>query len=661
MANNLNLVVELILKNKAQLDAVIGELKEKHGIDIDTKEADASIENLKNTTQDAGAKNSNFAQTVTAISTAYMAMKQIVGQVKAALDGLVNTYQAQEKSDNNLLNSLKQKSTEYDKLFDSLSKEADAIQRVTMVGDEAAQKLMSAGLNMGIAITKVADATEGAIGLSTKFEAVGMSQETAMKGIALAYEGDFTQLQRYIPALKAAETESEKMTILQEQMVTGFELATAEIETTYGAMQQLENETGDLNEQLGEQLAPALLKVQKGFLDVTKSLLDMLNLADFEGEAFELMQIAAIQESIAGYTKDQLKLEQELVTNNLIKNGAIIHNLQQVENLNEVGKQRITDLQAENQLLIQKGTILDEELTKIAVAGEESLARAKDLAAQIGEDLKAGIKIELDTDKLITDEDEDIITENMDELLVLRQDFRERDYDLNTEHLQQKLDAIDNYYIANHDKLIEAGITEEQILAQQEQAKALIKASYKKKELKVTAKFFGDMAKIMKSTGKEGFEAYKAFAIIQATIDAYSSASAAYKSALAIPVIGLGFAPVAAAAAFAAGMINVKEIAAQKFTGGGIAQGTGGEDSVNAKLTPGEVILNAAQQKNLVSKLTGSGNSNELLGSMLNVLEMILSSVNNFPNKFILIDESTGKERYEAWLEDEAEYKRQMQ
>ena len=47
-------------------------------------------------------------------------------------------------------------------------------------------------------------------------------------------------------------------------------------------------------------------------------------------------------------------------------------------------------------------------------------------------------------------------------------------------------------------------------------------------------------------------------------------------------------------------------VRAIKFADGGIVPGTGDTDSVPAMLTPGEVILNAAQQENLVGGMGSS-------------------------------------------------------
>ena len=43
MASNIQVVIELLLKNKKELDSIIASLKEKHGIDIDTSDADSAM------------------------------------------------------------------------------------------------------------------------------------------------------------------------------------------------------------------------------------------------------------------------------------------------------------------------------------------------------------------------------------------------------------------------------------------------------------------------------------------------------------------------------------------------------------------------------------------------------------------------------------------
>lgn len=76
---------------------------------------------------------------------------------------------------------------------------------------------------------------------------------------------------------------------------------------------------------------------------------------------------------------------------------------------------------------------------------------------------------------------------------------------------------------------------------------------------------------------KKAFEIQKAANIANATIDTYKAAQGAYASLSSIPVVGPVLGAAAAAAAIAAGLVNVKNIASQKFEGGG---------SISASATP---------------------------------------------------------------------------
>ena len=74
----------------------------------------------------------------------------------------------------------------------------------------------------------------------------------------------------------------------------------------------------------------------------------------------------------------------------------------------------------------------------------------------------------------------------------------------------------------------------------------------------------------------EGSAAGKAAAIAQTTIDTYSSATAAYKSTVGIPVVGPVLAPIAAGVAVAAGLASVKKIISVKAPGDNGGGGGGG-------------------------------------------------------------------------------------
>ena len=94
----------------------------------------------------------------------------------------------------------------------------------------------------------------------------------------------------------------------------------------------------------------------------------------------------------------------------------------------------------------------------------------------------------------------------------------------------------------------------------------------RQKALDTTADIFGTMADLMGKQTKLG----KSFAITQALINTYSSATAAYNSAASIPVVGWVLGPIAAAAAVAMGLKNVAAIKSANVGGGGGGAASGG-------------------------------------------------------------------------------------
>lgn len=114
--------------------------------------------------------------------------------------------------------------------------------------------------------------------------------------------------------------------------------------------------------------------------------------------------------------------------------------------------------------------------------------------------------------------------------------------------------------------------------------------------LQGVSSMFGNMATVAKSFGKEGFAAYKAFAIAQATIDTARSAIAAYQSVVGIPYVGPILAPIAAGVAVAAGAAQIANIEAQSYATGGLVTGagTGTSDSIPINASNREFVVRNA-------------------------------------------------------------------
>lgn len=118
----------------------------------------------------------------------------------------------------------------------------------------------------------------------------------------------------------------------------------------------------------------------------------------------------------------------------------------------------------------------------------------------------------------------------------------------------------------------------------------------------------GDLASVGSMLGSiaglqnEGTDAWKTTKIAEARINTFIGAQGAFNSMIGIPVVGQILAPIAAGIAILAGQKQVDAINATeipKMARGGMVggYGNGTSDSVNAKLSRGEVVINAKSAK----------------------------------------------------------------
>jgi hypothetical protein len=183
----------------------------------------------------------------------------------------------------------------------------------------------------------------------------------------------------------------------------------------------------------------------------------------------------------------------------------------------------------------------------------------------------------------------------LQELLMSEGDFKLHKLNLDYQAQQllyanneEALKALQIKYSADKVK-IEEEVAAKQIAA--DKAVADKKAATLASQLDLTKKSFqafADVATLFagknKKAQKTAFNIQKAANIASTTIDTYTSAMAAYKSAVGVPVIGPVLAPIAAAGAVAVGLMNIKKIAASQFEGGGTpsADTGGGEKTATA-------------------------------------------------------------------------------
>lgn len=235
----------------------------------------------------------------------------------------------------------------------------------------------------------------------------------------------------------------------------------------------------------------------------------------------------------------------------------------------------------------------NDELKAIDAQEQQKLAKAKEFYSQGALSLKeyeqAKTAIVLEAGQKRQDE--------LDKRQKEAQGKQQKGDDFMAQIMGQNATELELLDIQEQQKLAVADKYREQGLISEKQYQAALNAineQYATKRADATATAFGNMASNIGSALGEASGAYKAFAIVQATIATYTAAIEAYKSTAAIPVVGPFLAPVAAAAAVGAGMAQVSAIRSAREQGG---QLSAGQASTIAERGKPEVIMPAGASR----------------------------------------------------------------
>jgi hypothetical protein len=242
----------------------------------------------------------------------------------------------------------------------------------------------------------------------------------------------------------------------------------------------------------------------------------------------------------------------------------------------EIRVSKLTDEQKEVDAIDKKYTKLIEDGKKskidVALLEEEKrlalagITKKYDDLEQVAKDEKiAKEKEKIATEKAVLQE----LTLSENELKLAKLTEQYAADQLLYKDNKEILKALDIKYAKDKEDLDKEELAKKQATLQQQLD--LVKGSFQA---------FADVATLFagknKKAQKTAFNIQKAANIASATIDTYTAATAAFKSAAGIPVVGAVLAPIAAAGAVAAGLMNIKKIAASKFEGGETPSASGG-------------------------------------------------------------------------------------
>ena len=161
---------------------------------------------------------------------------------------LTEAYAKQERAERTLAAALSASGEYTNQRMQGLKDYAASIQRVTKYGDEEVLQLMALEKSLGVSGPRLKEATRMTIGLAA---ATGRNVNSMATYVAMAMQGNFTMLRRYIPALRTTTDKTKQLQIVMDFAARGFRVAEGDARTYSGTLKQMGNAFGDVKERLG--------------------------------------------------------------------------------------------------------------------------------------------------------------------------------------------------------------------------------------------------------------------------------------------------------------------------------------------------------------------------------------------------------------------------
>lgn len=197
----------------------------------------------------AGAALKNFGQSALrigkAFATAFIGAGAAIGAFAAKA---LSAYAEQEKAERSLTAALNAYGETAAGIVPSLKEMAAAIQDETGAADEATLAGMARMKMLGVQTSKLGEAAKATIAL----RGLGLEEAAAQKAVSMAMQGSYDMLNRYVPALRTATSESEKAQIVNDLFVRGYEQQKDLLNTTAGSWAALKGRIGDAWEEAGK-------------------------------------------------------------------------------------------------------------------------------------------------------------------------------------------------------------------------------------------------------------------------------------------------------------------------------------------------------------------------------------------------------------------------
>jgi hypothetical protein len=238
-----------------------------------TKEAGDTAQKSMNRITLSFADLAKGAGVIAVANLAVQGLQKAWSSFTGALSGASAAYDTQVEAVKGLETALRLNGEEVSGQSATLQKFAGDLQALTGVGDEVTLGLMKQASMLGVSADKLQDTAKAAIGLA---EATGGDLEAGLRAARLAQEGNFTALQKIIPALKDAATDEEKLAKVQAFATKGLEAKVDASNRLVGAEERAAGAVGDLMEVVGALIAPIREVIAIGIRAMAEALTGIL-------------------------------------------------------------------------------------------------------------------------------------------------------------------------------------------------------------------------------------------------------------------------------------------------------------------------------------------------------------------------------------------------
>ena len=466
--------------------------------------------------------------------------------------------------------------------IDALKAQASALQGSTTFGDEATIAQMSYLASIGMTEAQIKEMIPVAMDLAA---ATGMTLEGAVRNTSKTLSGMTGELGESVPALRNLTAEQlragEGVKLLGEQFKG---MAATEAQTFSGAMAQMQNAIGDAGEELGFIFLPLLETGAKGikkFAEKTASGFKIMQKIDWKATGKGIIKNSGL---IGQALLDTFKVYLDYIPDafgrafNMVwpaVKGALELLWEGIKIFAETiwdplfyGAQLIGAKIQNKFIEIFNG--LKEGYNNIAsFFGMESIdmtelvdltgLQEKFEGTSLVSLVMGNVEDNIQTGEQLLDATSEIWAKTLEQLVEFKEDVKEVTEGASEE---TKAAVVEDTAVVFDDLTKIFSFTGSKIKGQTDKIKDYWKnaTADQKLQLKIQADSFAANLQTMAKEFPAAEKAAKRAAQVQATVDAYASAVAAYKAMAGIPIVGPGLAVVAAGVALAAGMANVQAI-----------------------------------------------------------------------------------------------------